>query len=552
MIKKLSKLFSLVFSVLFLLTVMYIPVSALNENEAVFSLSGASGVKKGDTVVVEISVNAGSGTKINGMDFSLLFESEYLSYISGSAKLNMNTDNSPTVSVLNNRLNLAWDSGTSVTLASGKFASFSFRVENISKELEVKLNFGSCYAISIVSGRVVYKDIAVSVSNTALIKGDNEDAAVNAVIAAIDGIGEVSAGSKSQLDLIYNAYKSLSQAQKQKVTNYDKLAEAIRKCDELIKQEENDPVAKEIKDYKIKYSEALNLRVSTVGPNDVEKLTEALEAMKKLSSQAQVELLRTKYLLDSVLAKAKELKSEEDRKNNEEKLRAEAEALANEYRNGIYKWVFALTTDTVRIVDGEGVNLAYEELMNIEIINDIAFRLLAPEKELLESLKKRIDELKLIQNPELSAAIAKANDFREKFGFLFTLKDDEVTYDEKIDIYIAYELLNSYDEDVKELLSSELERLEQLMSIVGGLEPDEVKEVETVVNEITKIKTVHDTSGLGDLKVDLSSRKMSLTAYILMGLCVLSAILLGILRYAYYKLRKRYYPEQFMKGGDMI
>ncbi len=549
MIKKLSKLFSLVFSVLFLLTVMYIPVSALNENEAVFSLSGTSGVKKGDTVVVEISVNAGSGTKINGMDFSLLFESEYLSYISGSAKLNMNTDNSPTVSVLNNRLNLAWDSGTSVTLASGKFASFSFRVENISKELEVKLNFGSCYAISIVSGRVVYKDIAVSVSNTALIKGDNEDAAVNAVIAAIDGIGEVTAGSKSQLDLIYNAYKSLSQAQKQKVTNYDKLAEAIRKCDELIKQEENDPVAKEIKDYKIKYSEALNLRVSTVGPNDVEKLTEALEAMKKLSSQAQVELLRTKYLLDSVLAKAKELKSEEDRKNNEEKLRAEAEALANEYRNGIYKWVFALTTDTVKIVDGEGVNLAYEELLNIEIINDIAFKLLAPEKKLLESLKKRIDELKLIQNPELSAAIAKANDFREKFGFLFTLKDDEVTYDEKIDIYIAYELLNSYDEDVKELLSSELERLEQLMSIAGGLEPDEVKEVETVVNEITKIKTVHDTSGLGELKVDLSSRKMSLTAYILMGLCVLSAILLGILRYAYYKLRKRYYPEQFMKGG---
>ena len=549
MIKKLSKLFSLVFSVLFLLTVMYIPVSALNENEAVFSLSGTSGVKKGDTVVVEISVNAGSGTKINGMDFSLLFESEYLSYISGSAKLNMNTDNSPTVSVLNNRLNLAWDSGTSVTLASGKFASFSFRVENISKELEVKLNFGSCYAISIVSGRVVYKDIAVSVSNTALIKGDNEDAAVNAVIAAIDGIGEVTAGSKSQLDLIYNAYKSLSQAQKQKVTNYDKLAEAIRKCDELIKQEENDPVAKEIKDYKIKYSEALNLRVSTVGPTDVEKLTEALEAMKKLSSQAQVELLRTKYLLDSVLAKAKELKSEEDRKNNEEKLRAEAEALANEYRNGIYKWVFALTTDTVKIVDGEGVNLAYEELLNIEIINDIAFKLLAPEKKLLESLKKRIDELKLIQNPELSAAIAKANDFREKFGFLFTLKDDEVTYDEKIDIYIAYELLNSYDEDVKELLSSELERLEQLMSIAGGLEPDEVKEVETVVNEITKIKTVHDTSGLGELKVDLSSRKMSLTAYILMGLCVLSAILLGILRYAYYKLRKRYYPEQFVKGG---
>lgn len=549
MIKKLSKLFSLVFSVLFLLTVMYIPVSALNENEAVFSLSGASGVKKGDTVLVEISVNAGSGTKINGMDFSLLFESEYLSYISGSAKLNMNTDNSPTVSVLNNRLNLAWDSGTSVTLASGKFASFSFRVENISKELEVKLNFGSCYAISIVSGRVVYKDIAVSVSNTALIKGDNEDAAVNAVIAAIDGIGEVTAGSKSQLDLIYNAYKSLSQAQKQKVTNYDKLAEAIRKCDELIKQEENDPVAKEIKDYKIKYSEALNLRVSTVGPNDVEKLTEALEAMKKLSSRAQVELLRTKYLLDSVLAKAKELKSEEDRKNNEEKLRAEAEALANEYRNGIYKWVFALTTDTVKIVDGEGVNLAYEELLNIEIVNDIAYRLLAPEKELLEALKKKIDELKLIQNPELSAAIAKANDFREKFGFLFTLKDDEVTYDEKIDIYIAYELLNSYDEDVKELLSSELERLEQLMSIVGGLEPDEVKEVETVVNEITKIKTVHDTSGLGELKVDLSSRKMSLTAYILMGLCVLSAILLGILRYAYYKLRKRYYPEQFMKGG---
>lgn len=549
MIKKLSKLFSLVFSVLFLLTVIYIPVSALNENEAVFSLSGASGVKKGDTVVVEISVNSGSGTKINGMDFSLLFESEYISYINGSAKLNVNTDNSPTVSVLNNRLNLAWDSGTSVPLASGKFASFSFKVENISKELEIKLNFGSCYAIKIVSGRVVYTDIATSVTNTAMIKGKNEDAAVNAVIAAIDGIGEVTAGSKSQLNLIYNAYKKLSQAQKQKVTNYDKLAEAIRKCDELIKQEENDPVTNEIKDYKIKYSEALNLRVSTVGPNDVGKLTEALEAMKKLSSHAQVELLRTKYLLDSVLAKAKELKSEEDKKSNEEKLRAEAVALANEYRNGIYKWVFALTTDTVRIVDGEGVNLAYEELMNIEIINDIAFRLLAPEKELLESLKKRIDELKLIQNPELSAAIAKANDFREKFGFLFTLKDDEVTYDEKIDIYIAYELLNSYDDDVKELLSSELERLEQLMSIVGDLEPDEVKEVENVVNEITKIKIVHDTQGLENLKVDLNSRKMSLTAYILMGLCALSAILLGVLRYAYYKLRKRYYPEQFMKGG---
>ena len=549
MIKKLSKLFSLVFSVLFLLTVIYIPVSALNENEAVFSLSGASGVKKGDTVVVEISVNSGSGTKINGMDFSLLFESEYISYINGSAKLNVNTDNSPTVSVLNNRLNLAWDSGTSVPLASGKFASFSFKVENISKELEIKLNFGSCYAIKIVSGRVVYTDIATSVTNTAMIKGENEDAAVNAVIAAIDGIGEVTADSKSQLNLIYNAYKKLSQAQKQKVTNYDKLAEAIRKCDELIKQEENDPVTNEIKDYKIKYSEALNLRVSTVGPNDVGKRTEALEAMKKLSSHAQVELLRTKYLLDSVLVKAKELKSEEDRKSNEEKLRAEAAALANEYRNGIYKWVFALTTDTVRIVDGEGVNLAYEELMNIEIINDIAFKLLAPEKELLESLKKRIDELKLIQNPKLSAAIAKANDFREKFGFLFTLKDDEVTYDEKIDIYIAYELLNSYDDDVKELLSSELERLEQLMSIVGDLEPDEVKEVENVVNEITKIKIVHDTQGLENLKVDLNSRKMSLTAYILMGLCALSAILLGVLRYAYYKLRKRYYPEQFMKGG---
>ncbi len=499
---------------------------------ATFSLTDADGVKKGQTITVSVEASdVTQGTQVSGMTFRLEYPSSALAYVEGSSQMAYQNVPAPIVgNTTAGLLIVTWDTTSSISLQNGKVLDLNFTVkEGFTSPEEIKLTVQACYNLTVTSGWKI-ENISTNVEKNGIVTSDVlVDDIVQKLIEDIDNIGTVDASDacKQKLDALYNTYLGLKQAQKNQVTNYNELIQAIKKYEQLVAQESTDPVLSQAAQYRSDYAEALALRMSTIKHTDVEALEKALKAMEELPTNVQLELLREKYMLRNLLEKAKELQNAEDERLAYEELLAQADQLVNEFKNGIYKWVLELTPETVKISDETGVNTAYEELLNMEIINDIAFARLAPELKLLESLRAKIKELKDAEDPEGAEVREIAEAFREKFAYLLGMNPEDLSYEDKLDVYLAYELANSYDASVQEELAKEIEHLSLLKDAVDMLSPEEVT------------STIQTRIGLKDASFSIKGRAMSIVVWFLCALCILAGIYVCIMRYWYAKLRKR-------------
>ena len=87
----------------------------------------------------------------------------------------------------------------------------------------------------------------------------------------------------------------------------------------------------------------------------------------------------------------------------------------------------------------------------------------------MKNCLKKINQLKLEENPEASAAVTEADNFSKLFGWIFNLTEDQVTADDYADLVVAqtfYDLLSS---DAKALLTGVAEKLTALVSKAESL-----------------------------------------------------------------------------------
>ena len=329
------------------------------------------------------------------------------------------------------------------------------------------------------------KDIAAGTMTGGSITGGAVNN-VNAVIAAINAIGNVvyTEACNERIISAWNKYTALSGSEKLLVTNYSTLANAIKEYNRLREQSGNDPVNAEVEKYKQDHSYALSrtkLNVTTDKNadgsfKDVVALETAITEMEKLSVQAQAKLMPQKNTLKSVLAFLKEqIKDEleeQERAELEKKQRAAAEEAVNDYLSQPFKWVFDLTPETVKTADETGVRNALSALGDYEI-NKYAVEMLADKKDLLEKLIKKIEELKISQNPEKDAEIKAADAFKDNFSYVLSLTPETVTRDDEIDVNIANYAYEMLDDGVKALLQNEGQLLSSLMDAIAELPQDE-------------------------------------------------------------------------------
>lgn len=560
-------------TVIFILTLLFcIPMCCFTgfaDSAVSFKVQDVSGIKANNMFDVKVNYNGTSDLKISGIVLNLSYDNSKIAYSGSSEKINVKNMSGYTVNDKNGKIKFLWDSLGTVTLKQGTILTFSFQAKKTFSDTVITPTVEMLY---VFEGKNI-KDIGVtSVTPGALTAESGTSLAdvknVIALIEAIDNPVVLTPACNERINSAYNAYCALNGTKRQLVTNYDKLAAAIKEYNRLSEADADSPVNSEVEKFRQDYAYALSrtkLNVTTDKNadgnfKDVVALEEAIAAAEKLSVGAQVKIAGEKNTMKSVLSFLKNLvKQEQEEKDKEElekKQRAAAEEAVNDYLSQPFKWVFDLTVDTVQTDDETGVRNAYSTLGDYEI-NKYAVEMLSSKKALLEELIKRIEELKASKEPEKAAEIKAADAFKDNFSYVLSLTPETVTKDDEIDINIANYAYEMLDDSVKAYLTAEGELISSLMDAVSSLPdedgeddgdddtdieaPDTDSSEDDPKNPIQQvIKHIKDA---GKYTVKFINREMSKTVWVLLGaigvLCINLGCLYGFYRHALKKEKRR-------------
>ncbi len=479
-----TRIFKKIFAVILTLIIILPIVAITSFADASVSLlvEDVGGVKANDSFQVSVKYTGSAAVQISGISLAISYDESKVAFSGNSEKIFVKNMDGYTISNKNGKVKLIWDSLDKVTLTTGKLFQFTFAAKSAFSDTVITPSVEMLY---VFEGNAM-KDIAAGTMTGGSITA-NAVNNVNAVIAAINAIDNpvvYTEACNERIISAWNKYTALSGSEKLLVTNYSTLANAIKEYNRLREQSGNDPVNAEVEKYKQDHSYALSrtkLNVTTDKNadgsfKDVVALETAITEMEKLSVQAQAKLMPQKNTLKSVLAFLKEqIKDEleeQERAELEKKQRAAAEEAVNDYLSQPFKWVFDLTPETVKTADETGVRNALSALGDYEI-NKYAVEMLADKKDLLERLTKKIEELKISQNPEKAAEIKAADAFKDNFSYVLSLTPETVTRDDEIDVNIANYAYEMLDDGVKALLQNEGQLLSSLMDAIAELPQDD-------------------------------------------------------------------------------
>lgn len=253
-----------------------------------------------------------------------------------------------------------------------------------------------------------------------------------------------------------------------------------------------------------------------------------------------------KSVLSYLNNQVKEEQEQIEKEELEKKQRAAAEEAVKEYLSQPFKWTFDLTVDTVQTSDETGVRNAYNTLGDYEI-NKYAVEMLKDYRTLLELLIKRIEALKLIENPEQAAEIKAADEFKDNFSYVLGLTPETVTKDDEVDINIANYAYEMLDDSVKAHLTAEGELLASLLDAVSSLpdedaSADDTEEPDTDTSDGDTESPIEQVikyiKNAGKYTVKFINREMSKTVWVMLGAIGLLSINLGCC-YGFYRRAKK-------------
>lgn len=348
-----------------------------------------------------------------------------------------------------------------------------------------------------------------------------------------------------------NAYSALTPAEKRLVSNYQVLLDAIKQYEILKNQSFNDAeIDAAVNKFKNDYSSVLNASSAEVieMPNRVEIIAlakKALEDFEELPIGAQSKLLiqRTKLrkLISDVQAALSDEEKEQERLEEIRRQQEEAKEIADRFRES-YKYVLELTEDSVTVLDDELVDEAYNALQRSSIGNDYVKDNLAAEEALLNALRKRISEIKSEMEPELEGPYKEVYEFKTSFAYILALKPEELTYDDKLDVYLADAIFSTLSKEAQGMLANERALLDKFLNLMPDLEaayqeqmetesdPEIITEYlpgETVIKtiETAKANTATKFKNIGnDILLKLTNRKTGGFTYVLLILTCISVV----------------------------
>lgn len=530
------------------------------------TVSAASGAKI-DAVVSKTAVKAGEQVKfnvyleytgeINALNLKITFNKNDFTYTEGSASILSKKFNDATVGTGKaNELCFIWEGAESEKINTREYV-FGFSLTAADKDTggsDVKIELLELYRSAIVNRKFTDTDIPITQREARkTILFSDSMSGIKAVEDKINNIGTVkyNDATKNRIQIANNAYAALTVAEKRLVSNYQVLLDAIKQY-ELLKNQSftDDEIEAAVKKFKADYAFVLNASSADVieMPDRLEVIEtakKALEDFEELPIGAQSKLInqRTKLrkLISDVQAALSDEEKEQEKLEEIRRLKEEAKEIAERFKES-YKYVLELTADSVTILDDELVEDAAKALQRSCIGNDYVIDYLKDEESLLNALRKRISEIKSELSPELEGPHKEVYEFRTTFAYILSLKPEELTYDDKLDVFLADAIYSTLSKEAQNMLTSERELLDKFLNLMpeleaayqerieSGAEPEIIKEYiqgETIIKTIDASKantaTIIKNAG-NDILLKLTNRKTGSFTYIIMILTGISVI----------------------------
>lgn len=479
--KILKKTVSLLAVLCLLASVFALPAYAAAEPK--FYCKDLSG-KLGDTITVTVGVE-GTYKDVGGLNISLEFNADQLSFIDGSRKLlcsTMKKDDFNADSSASGRVSLlytSYDGGT----VSGDIVSYRFKVIKSTESLKIKVKemFKNDASFTNILSKAVVLDPGPDIMDNGAVKDVTEKIAAIGTVTLTDEC-------KQKIDAARAAYNKLTYGEKQAVTNYAVLTAAEIRYNAL-KAGENEAV-EEAQRFKTENSEILSKTADTVTIADEEKISNALAAWSVLSPDAKIRVVNEKNLLNSLKTKVEDLKKTEE---EQKALLKEAQDFLNEFKSN-YGNLLKIKYEDIEANYYEAFYTALNELKNYEDMNSKFSEVAANEIALVTKYYKRALELKAKEDEIKDPYKDEAEAFQTKYGWILGMKPEDATLDDLPDIAVAAYAYSLLSDGAKKLLPNAETHLSALMTAAENAVSDQEKEIETVTVDRIIEKTVEKPS----------------------------------------------------------
>ncbi len=481
-----------------------------------FTVDNISG-DKGQTVNVPVkfSSNDGKMIELNGIMFTLSYDTSKLDYVASSTS---NALKGLTAFDKNGKVSCAWFDVTSYYVSSGSTIAFiSFRIKDEAEgDAAVTLTVDKIYKSAASGGTSNYVYYTCTTPTVKAKVSIGVDSAVQKVIDAIKAIGTVTNTEECYNKIVEatRLYGKLTVNQQAKVTNYNILLAAENTYNKLQAEESQKLIDEEVAKFKKDHAEALAVRLTE---GDAELSLDKYDILKaaydrfgtgngKLSAGAQAELLVEYRRLGFYLEMLKDAKASYDEKQKLEQLKAWEKQLCRAYVAGGYEidpltgkyvtdskgnkvWITGLTESSnewidiltmtkknVTATDFTRINYFktswYDNMIalhpDIETIMNDEYDGLA--KQIMEAYD-RAKYLYDLDNPVLTPDQEAANSFRSKFSYVLGLNEKNATYDDLTQIEMALAVYEFMSAEAKELLAKEYALLQNLKSAASSKTP---------------------------------------------------------------------------------
>ena len=529
---------------------------------SVLSAGSVSNAEPGEVYTISL-VSDNEISTLNGVVFSVAYDTSRLQYVNNSLKSTVFKDFNVYFNTSRKQVSFAWDSLSAVKIPAGtSIAQIQLMVLDEAEAGDASVTFSVEPFLKITNfDTLTYGEIKVTPSVTANVSVVDTNTLVDSVMQKIKNIGTVtySDASLNLITIAANAYADLSIKQKGLVTNYSVLVSAIETYQSLRAAAESGAVASEVAKYKADHAKVIELTVDTVTIADKAAVLEAQTAFNNLSTKAKSELSRMRGLCTVLLNKIADLEKSESQDTSSEAGTGDTDEDAKEFIEQFrkkYKSFYSLKESELIAEHIEGIGQALAELEEISLLSPTAYSQLSDDLAMFENFKTIVTLLQMGDKENVASSVLQADSFRTTFGWILALTEDTVIKDDAKDIEFALMVIDIFDEETQKLLEKEKEKLTALATAVGLL-PEEDSAVDSDIESDVKVETTviekiktEVINKAKDVVLTIKQRLMSNLVLYLGILFAISALLFCGSAVSYWLTRKKYNMVQF--GEEMM
>ena len=529
---------------------------------SVLSAGSVSNAEPGEVYTISL-VSDNEISTLNGVVFSVAYDTSRLQYVNNSLKSTVFKDFNVYFNTSRKQVSFAWDSLSAVKIPAGtSIAQIQLMVLDEAEAGDASVTFSVEPFLKITNfDTLTYEEIKVTPSVTAKVSVVDTNTLVDSVMQKIKNIGTVtySDASLNLITIAASAYADLSIKQKGLVTNYSVLVSAIETYQSLRAAAESGAVASEVAKYKADHAKVIELTVDTVTIADKAAVLEAQTAFNNLSTKAKSELSRMRGLCTVLLNKIADLEKSESQDTSSGAGTGDTDEDAKEFIEQFrkkYKSFYSLKESELIAEHIEGIGQALAELDEISLLSPTAYSQLSDDLAMFENFKTIVTLLQMGDKENVASSVLQADSFRTTFGWILALTEDTVIKDDAKDIEFALMVIDIFDEETQKLLEKEKEKLTALATAVGLL-PEEDSAVDSDIESDVKVETTViekiKTEVINKAKnvvLTIKQRLMSNLVLYLGILFAISALLFCGSAVSYWLTRKKYNMVQF--GEEMM